>query len=193
MSVAAKPKPKARPMVKAKAAARPKPRPKPKARLAPAVDIEVQSPLWDRQPGAAKTVRAAIAAAAALSTSGGEVSILLTDDSAVCVLNRDWRGIDKPTNVLSFPAPENMSKSAAGILGDIVIAYETLMRECADEDRDFLHHLAHLTVHGYLHLVGYDHQNDAEAFEMEALESKIMKRMKLPDPWQDLDRKSGGA
>jgi probable rRNA maturation factor len=86
-----------------------------------------------------------------------------------------------------------MSKSAAGILGDIVIAYETLMRECADEDRDFLHHLAHLTVHGYLHLVGYDHQNDAEASEMEALESKIMTRMKLPDPWQDLDCKSGGA
>ena len=189
MSVAAKPKPKARPMAKVKAAVKPKP----KAPLAPAVDIEVQSPLWDKQPGAARTVRDAIAAAAALSTSGGEVSILLTDDSAVRVLNRDWRGIDNPTNVLSFPAPENMSKSAAGILGDIVIAYETLMRECADEDRDFLHHLAHLTVHGYLHLVGYDHQNDAEASEMEALESKIMTRMKLPDPWQDIDRKSGGA
>jgi len=193
MSVAAKAKPKAKPIFKAKPAAKPKPRPRPKAPLAPAVDIEVQSPLWDKQPGAAQTVRDAIAAAAALSTSGGEVSILLTDDSAVRVLNRDWRGIDKPTNVLSFPAPENMSKSAAGILGDIVIAYETLMRECADEDRDFLHHLAHLTVHGYLHLVGYDHQNDAEASEMEALESKIMTRMKLPDPWQDLDRKSGGA
>lgn len=193
MSVAAKAKPKAKPIFKAKPAAKPKPRPRPKAPLAPAVDIEVQSPLWDKQPGAAQTVRDAIAAAAALSTSGGEVSILLTDDSAVRVLNRDWRGIDKPTNVLSFPAPENMSKSAAGILGDIVIAYETLMRECADEDRDFLHHLAHLTVHGYLHLVGYDHQNDAEASEMEALESKIMMRMQLPDPWQDLDRKSGGA
>ena len=125
------------------------------------------------------------AAAAALSTSPAEVSILLTDDSAVRVLNREWRGIDKATNVLSFPAPETMSKGAAGILGDIVIAYETLERESADEDRDFLHHLTHLTVHGYLHLVGYDHQDDAQATAMEALESKIMMRMQLPDPWQD--------
>jgi len=189
-----KPKSKARPTAKPKAKVKPKAKAKAKAaKKTPVVEIDMQSPLWDSQPAAARTVRAAIAAAAALSTSGGEVSILLTDDSAVRVLNRDWRGIDKPTNVLSFPAPENISKGAAGILGDIVIAYETLMRECADEDRDFLHHLAHLTVHGYLHLVGYDHQNDKEAGAMEALESRIMTRMKLPDPWQDLDRKNGGA
>ncbi|MDO8877713.1 MAG: rRNA maturation RNase YbeY [Pseudolabrys sp.] len=156
-----------------------------KAKAPPSVEIDVQSPLWEAQPAAEATVRAAIAAAAALSTSGGEVSILLTDDSAVRVLNRDWRGIDKPTNVLSFPAPEAMAKGAAGILGDIVIAYETVLRESADEDRDFLHHLTHLTVHGYLHLVGYDHGNDAEAGRMEALESKIMTRMQLPDPWLD--------
>jgi probable rRNA maturation factor len=155
------------------------------AKNGPAVEIDIQSPLWEAQPEAEKTVRAAIAAAAAHSTSGGEVSILLTDDSAVRVLNREWRGIDKATNVLSFPAPETMSKGEAGILGDIVIAYETLARESTDEDRDFLHHLTHLTVHGYLHLVGYDHQDDAQANAMEALESKIMTRMQLPDPWQD--------
>ena len=86
-----------------------------------------------------------------------------------------------------------MAKGAAGILGDIVIAYETLTRECADEDRDFLHHLAHLTVHGYLHLVGYDHQDDAQADEMEALESRIMTRMQLPDPWLDRSREQSGA
>jgi probable rRNA maturation factor len=166
---------------------------KPKPKSGPAVEIDVQSPLWDAQPDAESAVRAAIAAAAALSTSGGEVSILLTDDSAVRVLNREWRGIDKATNVLSFPAPETMSKGAAGILGDIVIAYETLQRESADEDRDFLHHLTHLTVHGYLHLVGYDHQDDAQATAMEALESKIMMRMQLPDPWQDQGREQSGA
>lgn len=173
-----------------------KAKPAPKARKTPpAVDIQVQSPLWDAQPLAEQAVRDAIATSAALSTSGGEVSILLTDDSAVRVLNHEWRGIDKATNVLSFPAPETMSNGATGILGDIVIAYETLQRECADEDRDFLHHLTHLTVHGYLHLVGYDHQNDAEAAEMEALESKIMTRMQLPDPWQDRDqdREPSGA
>ncbi len=164
-----------------------------KAKRTPAIDIEIQSPLWDQQPAAEQAVREAVAAAAALSTSGGEVSILLTDDSAVRVLNRDWRGIDKPTNVLSFPAPATMAKGAAGILGDIVIAYETLTRECADEDRDFLHHLAHLTVHGYLHLVGYDHPDDAQADEMEALESRIMTRMQLPDPWLDRSREQSGA
>ncbi|HEY0300100.1 MAG TPA: rRNA maturation RNase YbeY, partial [Rhizomicrobium sp.] len=168
MSAAATAKPKAKDRGKAKAPARPK--------RTPAVDIEIQSPLWDAQPSAAQTVREAIAAAAALSTSGGEVSILLTDDSAVRVLNRDWRGIDKPTNVLSFPAPENPATGAAGVLGDIAIAYETLTRECADEDRDFLHHLAHLSIHGFLHLLGYDHQDDAQAAAMEALESKIMTR-----------------
>ena len=69
------------------------------------------------------------------------------------------------------------------MLGDIVIAYETLERECDDEGRQFLHHLAHLTVHGFLHLIGYDHQTDAQADEMEALESKIMARLTMPDPY----------
>lgn len=166
------------------AVAKAKPKIKPKPKPAASVDIDVQSPLWAEQPAAEQTVRDAIAAAAALSTSGGEVSILLTDDSAVRVLNRDWRGIDKPTNVLSFPAPKNLSQGGAAILGDIVIAYETLKRESDDEDREFLHHLTHLTVHGYLHLLGYDHQTGAEAAAMEALESRIMTHMQLPDPWQ---------
>ena len=147
------------------------------------IDIQRQSPLWDAQPLAEQTMRDAIAAAAAaLSATDGEVSIVLTDDSAVRKLNRDWRGIDKPTNVLSFPASQTKPGGSAVMLGDIVMAYETLARECGEEDRVFLHHLAHLTVHGFLHLVGYDHQSDAQAEEMEGLESKIMTRMKLPDP-----------
>jgi probable rRNA maturation factor len=149
---------------------------------APSIDIQMQSHLWNAQPAAEQTVRAAICTAAALlSTSPGEVSIVLSDDSAIRALNRDWRGVDKPTNVLSFPAP----KASAGkkMLGDIVIAYETLARECDDEDRVFLHHLAHLAVHGFLHLIGYDHETDAQAEEMEGLESKIMTRMKMPDPY----------
>ncbi len=155
----------------------------------PSIDIQRQSPLWKAQPLAEQTVRAAIAAAhATVSTADGELSILLTDDSTVRDLNREWRGIDKPTNVLSFPGAK--VNGGARILGDIVIAYETLARECDDEDRIFLHHLAHLTVHGFLHLVGYDHQTDAQAEAMEALESKIMMRLKMPDPYlgRDLDR-----
>jgi len=181
----------------------PKAKSKPKAK-APAsavtADIQIDSPLWAAQPQAEATVRTAIAAAAAaLSTSAGEVSILLTDDSAVRALNRDWRGLDKPTNVLSFPAPKSPVIGGVPSLGDIAIAYETLLRECQDEDRLFLHHLTHLTVHGFLHLIGYDHQTDTQADEMEGIESKIMIAMNLPDPWltpwlnRDSNREDGGS
>jgi probable rRNA maturation factor len=158
-------------------------RPAPERRTSPPhIDIQVQSPLWNAQPLAEQTIREAISAAAgALSTEGGEVSILLTDDSEIARLNRDWRGIDKPTNVLSFPA----SRVGQGdkLLGDIVITYETLERESTDESRDFLHHLAHLAVHGFLHLIGFDHETDAQAEEMEGLESRIMMRLNMPDPY----------
>jgi probable rRNA maturation factor len=158
-------------------------RPAPERRTSPPhINIQVQSPLWNAQPLAEQTIREAISAAAgALSTEGGEVSILLTDDSEIARLNRDWRGIDKPTNVLSFPA----SRVGQGdkLLGDIVIAYETLERESTDESRDFLHHLAHLAVHGFLHLIGFDHETDAQAEEMEGLESRIMMRLNMPDPY----------
>jgi probable rRNA maturation factor len=152
------------------------------------IDLRIESPLWDGQPLAEKTVRISVlAAAAALSTAGGEVSIVLTDDSAIRSLNRDWRGIDKPTNVLSFPVSGPDSGEGARLLGDIVIAFETLERECADENRDLLHHLAHLAVHGFLHLNGYDHQTDAQAEAMEGLESKIMTHLNMPDPYRAHD------
>ena len=160
-------------------------RPTPERRASPPqIDIQIQSPLWKAQPLAEQTVRDAVSAAAvALSTAEGEVSIVLTDDSGIAALNRDWRGIDKPTNVLSFPASGHKGSESSRFLGDIVIAYETLVRECDDEDRKFLHHLAHLTVHGFLHLAGYDHETDAQAEEMEGLESKIMTRLSMPDPY----------
>ena len=183
-----------------KTVAKPKAKPRTKS-PAPAVtaDIQIDSPLWDAQPRAEATVRAAIAAAAAaLSTSAGEVSILLTDDSAIQALNRDWRGFDKPTNVLSFPVPKGPAMGGAPLLGDVAIAYETVQRECDVEGREFLHHLTHLAVHGFLHLIGFDHQNDGEADEMEGIESKIMIAMNLPDPWltpwhhRDSDQPEGG-
>ncbi|MBI4366173.1 MAG: rRNA maturation RNase YbeY [Deltaproteobacteria bacterium] len=159
---------------------------------APSIDIRVDWAGWNGQPLAEQTVRDAIAAAAdALATAEGEVSVVLTDDAGIKGLNRDWRGIDKPTNVLSFPAPKTNAAAVPRFLGDIVIAYETLARECDEDDKVFLHHLAHLTVHGFLHLIGYDHQTDADADEMEGLESKIMASMKLPDPY--LARDFGNA
>ncbi len=111
------------------------------------------------------------------------MSILLTDDSEIARLNRDWRGIDRPTNVLSFPASGHRAGQGEKLLGDIVIAYETLEREARDESRDFLHHLAHLAVHGFLHLIGFDHETNAQAEEMEGLESSIMMRLNMPDPY----------
>jgi probable rRNA maturation factor len=143
------------------------------------VDVLIQSPQWKEQRGAEAAVRKAINAAAdEISSPGGEVAVVLTDDAAIRKLNKQWRKIDKPTNVLSFPA----AKSGA-MLGDIVIAYETLARESRDEGKQFTHHLSHLAVHGFLHLMGYDHQNDSDAEAMEDLERAILARLKIPDPY----------
>jgi probable rRNA maturation factor len=152
---------------------------------APDVEIETASPLWQTEPAAADMVRAAIRAAAVRAPGRGEVNVLLTDDAAVRALNRDWRGIDKPTNVLSFPAPTARPSGAPAPIGDIAIACETVHREAAADEKPFLHHLAHLTVHGYLHLLGYDHQTDSEAEAMEALEREILADMRIPDPYAD--------
>jgi len=151
---------------------------------APSIDIAVASPLWDAQPLARQTVRDAIAAAAALATPSGEVSVVLTDDAAIAKLNRDWRGIDKPTNVLSFPAAKPGAQGPPLLLGDVIVAYETIEREAAEEAKPFLHHLAHIVVHGYLHLLGYDHQIDSEAGAMEGLERDILSRLRIADPYR---------
>ncbi len=146
-------------------------------------EIEIASAGWDAEPKTEACVEGAIGAAAKRVPGEGEVSVLLTDDAAVRELNRTWRGLDKPTNVLSFPA----AKQASGqppMLGDIAIAYETVAREAAEEGKPFLHHLAHLAVHGYLHLMGYDHQTDSEAEAMEALERDILRSLRIPDPYR---------
>jgi probable rRNA maturation factor len=158
--------------------------------LAAAIDLVVDSPLWAQEPAAEATVRGAIAAAAdvirALPAATGEVSVVLTDDAEIRKLNHAWRKIDKPTNVLSFPAPGRPSpagpQGGGALLGDIVIAYETTAREAAAEAKPFTHHVAHLAVHGFLHLLGYDHDSDAKAEEMERLETKILARLDVPDP-----------
>ena len=155
---------------------------------APSIEVLVESPLWNKEPAAEKTIHAAIAeAAAALGKPAGEIAVLLTDDETIRALNRDWRGIDQATNVLSFPSAAPNPQAGPPMLGDIVIAYQTLARESTDEGRAFLHHLSHLTVHGFLHLMGYDHQNDSEADAMERLESTILARLDVPDPYRARD------
>ena len=156
----------------------------PLRRPALAVDIVVESPLWKAQRGADAMLRRALAAAAALVPSDGELAVVLTDDAAIRALNRDWRGKDAATNVLSFPAKEaRPDRRAPRLLGDIVIAYETVAREVAADGKPFMHHLAHLAVHGFLHLVGYDHEANGDADAMERLEIAILARLDVPDPY----------
>ena len=131
-------------------------------------------------------MRDAIAAAAAALVAGnGEVSVVLTDDDAICTLNRDWRKIDKPTNVLSFPAADPDDLETAPLLGDIAIALETVMREAVSEKKAFRDHYLHLVVHGTLHLIGFDHEVDEEAEEMEDMERRILAGMGIADPYAD--------
>ena len=119
------------------------------------------------------------------STRTPQVAVALIDDRAMQKLNKTYRGKDKPTNVLSFPSDAPQVAGAPALLGDIAIAYETLAREAAAEKKPFLHHLAHLAAHGYLHLLGYDHQTDSEAEAMEALERETLAAMRIPDPYAD--------
>jgi probable rRNA maturation factor len=155
----------------------------PATRPALKIDVLVESNLWKDTGKAKSVVRRAVAqAAASLSTRGAELAIVLTDDSAIRLLNRDWRGIDAATNVLSFPV-----KDAGGsppLLGDVVLAYETIAREAIIEGKPFAHHLAHLAVHGYLHLIGYDHERDKDAVAMEQVERRILRKLAIPDPYR---------
>ena len=113
-----------------------------------------------------------------------EVSLVLTDDAEQHDLNRQWRGVDKSTNVLSFPQIERFGP-VVGLLGDITLARETLDREAEDFGVTLNAHFTHLVVHGFLHLLGYDHIEDDEALQMEGLETKILATLGIADPYAD--------
>ena len=151
----------------------------------PAIDIVVESAQWnDAAEGAVRRAIAEAATALGADFRNHALAVLLTDDAAVRRLNAQWRGIDKPTNVLSFPAAQTPARSGEPrMLGDIAIAYETTHREAASENKPFAHHLSHLAVHGFLHLVGYDHETDEDAETMEGLERKILAGLGVPDPY----------
>jgi probable rRNA maturation factor len=113
------------------------------------------------------------------SGAEGEIVVLLTNDAEVRNLNARFRGQDAPTNVLSFSAPS----SVAGAVGDIALALGVCAREAADQGKTLAWHMQHLVAHGVLHLLGYDHQSDAEAEAMEAIERRIMAGLGAPDPY----------
>lgn len=110
------------------------------------------------------------------------LSVLLTDDAAQRALNAQWRQMDKSTNVLSFPAMDPFTP-INGLIGDISMARETLERETGELDKSFTDHFTHLLVHGFLHCLGYDHENDADALVMEGLETQILASLGIDDPY----------
>ena len=161
----------------------------------PITEVLVVAGCWQTEPDAEAVIQLAIAAAAHMVDSDdgeAELAVMLTDDAGIRTLNANWRGIDKPTNVLSFPALQPTGAGgpddAPRMLGDIAIAYETTRKEADDEQKPFDHHLSHLAVHGFLHLMGYDHDKDDDAEAMETLEQEILAQLGIPDPYADRER-----
>lgn len=153
------------------------------------LDIEAEDDRWDAVANRdAVLQRAAEAALAVLPEAPSNrflVTLLLGDDAAIRELNRAWRGQDKATNVLSFPSPDLVHlPDGSRQLGDIVLAYETLAREAEEEGKSLADHAVHLVVHGVLHLLGHDHDDDDEAEEMERLEVLALSRLGIADPYR---------
>lgn len=156
------------------------------------IAVSVECPAWAEALADAGD-RCRHAAAAALGAAGDlpetvvELSVVLADDDMVRALNRDWRGKDSPTNVLSFAALDDedapLPEGAPLLLGDVILAYQTCAAEAVEQGKPLADHMAHLVVHGVLHLLGWDHEDDEEAEEMEAMEISILAALGISDPY----------
>jgi len=146
-----------------------------------------------RAEGICRRAARAAARAAGVALDNAEVSIVLGDDALLRGLNRDWRAIDAPTNVLAFPCDgPRPSGAEPALLGDVVISLQTTAAEARRDGLPLADHLAHLVAHGVLHLLGYDHQTDAEADEMEALEASALAGLDIANPYAELSRAGAG-
>ncbi|MBI3439742.1 MAG: rRNA maturation RNase YbeY [Proteobacteria bacterium] len=144
------------------------------------VDILAGTELWR---GHEEMLARALAAAAEHENVEGVVSVLLGDDVTIAGMNKEFRGKDGSTNVLSFPPAEVDPPGQPRFLGDIALAAETIVEEAQFQGKSFDHHAAHLVVHGFLHLLGYDHENEADASRMESRETEIMRSIGIDDPY----------
>ena len=154
---------------------------------APEIDLRIDDENWLKEADEDELSRLSLLAlteAAKLSRTG-RVDLLLSGDLQMQALNRDWRGKDKPTDVLSFPSDEPAFR--AGFLGDISLGFGVFSSDREKLARSFNAHFSHLLVHGYLHLLGYDHESDEEASEMEVLETKILAELGFSDPYSQSD------
>ncbi len=154
------------------------------------LDVDTEGPQWSCFGSAmsaitARKVASALAAAVELPARRSAATLLLSSDAHVRGLNRQWRGLDKPTNVLSFPAPAPQAAPARAVrhLGDIVLAGETVAAEAAALQIETRAHFMHLVLHGLLHLLGYDHETEEEAEVMEAMETRILATLEVADPY----------
>jgi probable rRNA maturation factor len=155
--------------------------------MTPVIEVAIEAEEWAALEAPSQLAEAAILAAiretGVALAANAEISVLFCDDGFIGDLNREWRGIDQPANVLSFPAGGDVA--SAPLLGDIVIAFETASREASEASMPLRDHVAHLLVHGFLHLIGHDHIGAAEAETMEALEGAILGRLGIADPFRD--------
>lgn len=156
--------------------------------IMPTIDIIKQAGDWPPEAEmmdlATKAISIAVEVAGLNLLQNCELSIVLSNDEQVQTLNQIWRNIDKPTNVLSFPVEDIAIGEMPGLLlGDIVLAVETIAKEANDFNISFNHHLAHLVIHGFLHIFGYDHIEDKDADVMEALETACLGRMGIVNPY----------
>ena len=161
------------------------------------IDIQCDDARWQPYLGLVETRLGLLAHTLALPAHG-EVSVKLTDDRQISDLNSGFRGKSGATNVLSFPAQDftapaeqNIFPDIAFSLGDIVLAFDTLACEAGAADKDFADYLTHLLVHGLLHLLGYDHQNDADAMQMEAREIVLLAGVGVDDPYGAASAETG--
>ena len=152
------------------------------------VDIAIEAEGWHGVPALESLVERTlgVAFAEAGPIDAAEVSVLFCDDAAIQRLNAEWRGKDKATNVLSFPAAA-VTMPGVRLLGDIAVAWDTTSREALAEGKTVQAHLTHLLVHGLLHLLGHDHEVDHEAETMEQLERRILERLGIADPYAGSD------
>jgi len=151
------------------------------------IDIAINDEGWPDEGRLQKLARDGVEATLArlgLQDAATELSVVFTSDSEIRSINNRWRHIDKATNVLSFPAFAIKAGQKPGpMLGDIILARETVEREAMEQGKPFHNHLTHLLVHGLLHLLGYDHENDEDAEIMERLERQIVHSLAIPDPY----------
>lgn len=150
------------------------------------IDVSREDEAWPAiEPLVEDVIARALAFTGLAHAEGAELSVVLTDDAGIRSVNGAWRGKDKPTNVLSFPAVPPKDIATAPLLGDIILARETIEAEAAEAGRRFEDHLSHLVVHGLLHIFGYDHETEAEAQTMETLETRILGELGIADPYAD--------